>query len=74
MRVARVRVVSTVFSPDGTTLAVSGSEGNVSLWDVATGVRIGSPLQISLQSKPDEPLWTALELLSRRKADSDDNG
>jgi serine/threonine protein kinase/WD40 repeat protein len=29
------------FSPDGKTLAVSGSEGVVSLWDVATGAQIG---------------------------------
>ena len=30
------------FSPDGQTVAVSGSEGIVSLWDVATGAQIGS--------------------------------
>jgi WD40 repeat protein len=35
---------SVVFSPDGNTLASSGADGKIQLWDVATGHQLGKPL------------------------------
>jgi WD40 repeat protein len=36
--------MSTSFSPDGSVLATSGSEGTTALWDIGSGKRIGAPL------------------------------
>src|SRR5262249_42493201 len=36
----------TTFSADGTKLAVGSADGHVTLWDVATGRSIGSPLDV----------------------------
>src|SRR5260370_19478417 len=36
-------VYSVAFSPDGKTLASSGRDGTIRLWDVATGRLIGRP-------------------------------
>jgi WD40 repeat protein len=38
-------VTAVAFSPDGTTLASSGADGTVRLWNVATGKAIGEPIQ-----------------------------
>ena len=44
------------FSPDGRILAVSGFEPVASLWDVATGVRIGPTLTAGSRRADDRPL------------------
>lgn len=38
-------VMSVAISPDGTTLASGGNDGNIILWDIASGQIIGDPLR-----------------------------
>jgi WD40 repeat protein len=62
-------VLSVSFSPDGSVLATSGSDGTAALWDTASRKQIGAPL-----TGPPGPTVAAFDLTGHTLATAFNDG